>query len=151
MGCIMKKKYTISRIVICVITFLVIFIGCINEEATFRAVAAIAFTSVSLLAGFIGAPISKKIIKHGNNIPQKGRRILFYILLFPVIILLVCVSWTLIYFLMNNVSSYADQTFAEALGYALMELFILLSSFLFLIIPYIQTLIVLLLGKLIKD
>lgn len=60
------EKYRISRIVICVITFLVTFVGCINEDATFRAVAETAFTIVTSLAGLIGTPVSKRIIEYGN-------------------------------------------------------------------------------------
>jgi len=145
----MEKKYIISRVVICTLTFIISFIVLMNEDMRTRALATVIFTGVSLLAGFIATPISKRIIAYGNGISKKGRRIFFYAVLFPIAVILVCALWTLIYFLMDNAAD--SQNFAATLGQAVLEVFVLASAAFFILIPYIQTLIVLLLGKLMKD
>lgn len=145
----MEKKYIISRVVLCTLTFLISFIVLMNEDMRTRTLAAIIFTGVSLLAGFIATPVSKRIIAYGSNISQKGRRIFFYAVLFPIAIVLVCVLWTLIFFLMDH--SADSQNFAGALGQAVLEVLVLVSAAFLILVPYIQTLIVLLLGKLMKD
>ena len=145
----MENKYMISRLVLCTLTFLISFIVLMNEDMRTRALASVILAGVSLLAGFIATPISKRIMAHGNRIAQKGRRIFFYAVLFPVTVFFICASWAFIYFLMNHAAD--SQNFAATLGQAVLEVLVLASAAFFILVPYIQTLIVLLLGKLMKD
>ena len=139
----MKKKYMISRIVICAITFLIVFIMFMNEDGSFRVAGSIAFTVIAIIAGFIVTPISKRIIAYGNNISTKVSRIFFYAVLFPVTIIVAFALWILILTLFGStMNSYFS---------AMLVGLLLVFAASIILVSYIQALIVLLLGKWIED
>ena len=146
----MEKKYSTSRNIICAFTFLVSLIAFRNEDISVTIPASIIFTCISLIAGLIATPISKKIISHGNTLTAKSKRILYYFFLFLITIGFIGVFWVLIYFTMvNNTPSF--QTFSETLGYAILVVFVLIASAICILVPYMQILIILLLNKITQN
>lgn len=138
----MKIKYMISRFVISGLVFLVTFILLLHDEN--RNIFTAVLTGASLLAGFIATPVSKRIIAYGNSIFSTRTRILFYSLLFPITLILALFSWLLMSMLFLDSNT-------DTIGQVLLLIVLMVCVVSIILVSYIQTLIVLLLGKLIED
>ena len=146
---IMKKYYSVSRIVISVLAVIISLIALINEDISFKVAGATLAAVVALVTSFVATPVSKRLIRTGDDIANKYLRALYYILILPVILLIVFVIYLMIMFIYDHMEQPTE--FGAALSQALIVVFLYAAVFIAFIVPYIQTLIVLLLRKILKD
>lgn len=143
--CVMKKEYGLSRVILVVLALVAALILCQNEDYTMKQVVGFFFCSAALLAGFLGTPVSRKMIQTGDEIPNILLRILYYLgllvgsLAIAALVGVGCVTF------FGNVLPLSDGM--EGIGQALLIVLFGSALFVFLIVPYLQTIIVLLLRK----
>ena len=144
-----KKIYMISRVILVVITFIIFKIMIINEDSSWLILPFI-FSLVVFLVSFPSTFISKIFIKIGDRLDKRILKILYYIIILPaLIIFLFSGICCIIGFLYERYPSSDD--FASVLGQGLLFLFLVATVAICIIIPYIQTLLVLLLKRFVKD
>lgn len=144
----MKNSYTISRIVISVLAGVISVIALHNEHITLMLGATVLITVVALVMSFLATPVSKQMIAMGDRIMNKYLRAFYYFMLLPFILVVVYLLWILIYNFLHHMES---AEMGEALGQALIALFLGVVVFIMFIVPYVQSLIVLLLRVKRKD
>lgn len=143
--CVMKKEYGLSRVILVVLALVAALILCQNEDYTMKQVVGFFFCSAALLASFLGTPVSRKMIQTGDEIPNILLRILYYLgllvgsLAIAALVGVGCVTF------FGNVLPLSDGM--EGIGQALLIVLFGSALFVFLIVPYLQTIIVLLLRK----
>ena len=131
-----EKIYRISRIILTIMSFIIFNIVLINEDKSWLVVPVI-FAVITYMLCFLTTKISKKIISISEKISNHLLKLLYYIAL-SVIILIICIGllWIL------------DYIPANSLGQGLISLFIVVILCIGVILPYIQSLVVILLKKL---
>lgn len=144
----MKKELKISRIVIATITLIVFNIMFINEDFSWKIITPI-FAFIAYIACFPGAVVCKFLLKIGDNISNIFLKILYYVII-PIILLLFCLLIYWIGFLIFDVFPTPNEL-GPALGQAVMFSFIIIVICMFIVIPYIQALIILVLRKIIES
>lgn len=144
-----KKIYMISRVILVVITFIIFKIMFIHEDSSWVIVAFI-FSLIVFIVSFPSTLISKVFIKIGNRLDKRILKILYYAIILPALTIFLFFGCCCIISLIYDSSSIPDD-FAVALGQALLFLFLVATVAICIIIPYIQTLLVLLLKRLVKD
>lgn len=145
-----EKAYKISKIVIPVLSFLILSIMGINEESDWIIISIILST---IIFGFCfpSTWMSKKIIKTGNKINNKFLRICYYIIFLPII------DFILFYLLYAAIIFGGYKIFTrttdmgKALGQAFTILFFGFIVFVCIFIPYIQSIIVIILKYFLKE
>lgn len=140
----MKKEYKISRYIILVLTFVIFNIMFINEDKSWL-ILPFVFALITFGFSFPSTIFSKKIIKLGDNIKNKALKILFYMFL-PIVLLLLSVE-------VATIIALIFQNFLpnKSLGQGLLVLFLLSIIMIAIILPYIQTIIVLITRRIKKD
>ena len=142
----MKNSYTISRIVISVLAGIISLIVWHNEHITLMLGATVLITVVALVMSFLATPVSKQMIGIGDRIMNKFLRVFYYFILLPLILVVVYLLWRLNYYFFEHMERSAEM--GEALGKALIAVFLGVIVLIMFIVPYVQSLIVLLLrGK----
>lgn len=145
----MKKSYKISRVIIAVITFIIFSIISINEDESWNIMPLI-FAGIAWGLSFPSTLISRKLIKIGNKLKSIALKILYYVIVLPVIAFL-------IFYGMYGIGLFAFEInptpneMGAALGQALIILFCITVGTICIVLPYIQTLIVLILKGFVKD
>ena len=141
----MKKEYWISRAILCVLALIVFFIAIINEDESFNIVPFI-FTGVVFALSFISEIFSRLLIKLGDRKTKMGWKLLCYLVIpVGIMVLLMSVLW-LIAWIEGEISRKMDieyDSMGDVMSYALVYLLIMISAFIGIILPYLQTLIVL--------
>lgn len=145
----MKNSYTISRIVISVLAGVISLIALHNEHITLMLGATVLITVVALVMSFLATPVSKQMIGIGDRIMNKYLRVFYYFMLLPFILVVVYLLWRLIYYFFERMERSAEM--GEALGKALLAVFLGVVVLIVFIVPYVQSLIVLLLRVRRKD
>ena len=139
-----EKSYKISGIVLAIMTIIIFNIMFINEDESWRIIPFI-FAAIVYGLSYPSSIISKKFIKIGNKIKSNFLRILYYIFILPFFsIILFAVLCFFISLYTRTLET--PNEIGAALGQALMMLFVLVVIFICIILPYIQTLIVLILN-----
>ena len=146
---IMKKSYKLSRIILAILAFLIFNIMFINEDISWKFLSFI-FSLITFIMSFPSSIISKKIINLGNNIKNNMIKILFYIIVLPIIIFILSILIYLFNILIFDIFPISND-FATELGQGLLILFLITVEIICIIVPYIQTLIVLILKQMIKN
>ena len=146
---IMKKSYKLSRIILAILAFLIFNIMFINEDITWKSLSFI-FSLITFIMSFPSSIISKKIINLGNNIKNNMIKILFYIIILPIIIFILSILIYLFNILIFDIFPISND-FSTELGQGLLILFLITVEIICIIVPYIQTLIVLILKQMIKN
>ena len=141
----MEREYRLSRIIIAIIVMIVSFIMLINEDISVKIFGMSLFTSVALLASFLGTRVSRKMIQVGDKIPYLLLQILYYIALLSALLAAAYIL-LLIFNSITDVIPYSNEL-GIAAGQAMLTVLISSSFLVFAIIPYFQTLIVLCLRK----
>lgn len=145
----MEKLYKISSILLTVVTFIIFNIMFIDEDITWRIIPFI-FAAIVFGLSFPSSVISKKLINIGDNLESKLLRILYYVIALPIISFLVFGGICLImYFIHENIPT--PNEMGAALGQALIFLFLVAVVFICVILPYVQTVIVLILNRFVKN
>lgn len=145
----MEKIYSISRIILTVITAIVFKIMFINEHESWSIIPYILAAIVFGLS-FPSSVISKKVISVEKKIKNKMLKALYYIFALPLISVVIFAG---IYLIMIRIYNNAPSSneMGEALGNALVFLFFVVVAFIGIILPYVQTIIVLILKCIIKN
>lgn len=139
----------ISRVILVVITFIIFNIMIINEDSSWL-ILPFFFSLVVFLVSFPSTFISKVFIKIGDRLDKRILKILYYIIILPALmIFLFSGICCIIGFLYERYPSSDD--FASVLGQGLLFLFLSVASLVCIIIPYIQTLLILFLRRFIKE
>lgn len=141
----MKKEYRISRYVLLILVFLIFNIMFINEDKSWLILPPI-FALITFGLSFPSSIVSKKFIKIGDNIKNKILKILFYIFL-PIILLLISGVIIAIITLPFECFIIDVDDLGIALGQVLSFLFLIMIIIIAVILPYVQTVIVLALRK----
>lgn len=139
----------ISKVILVVITFIIFNIMIINEDSSWL-ILPFFFSLVVFLVSFPSTFISKVFIKIGDRLDKRILKILYYIIILPALmIFLFSGICCIIGFLYERYPSSDD--FASILGQGLLFLFLSVASLVCIIIPYIQTLLILFLRRFIKE
>lgn len=146
---IMKKSYKLSHIILAILAFLIFNVMFINEDISWKFLSFI-FSLITFIMSFPSSIISKKIINLGNNIKNNMIKILFYIIILPIIIFILSILIYLFNILIFDIFPISND-FATELGQGLLILFLITVEIICIIVPYIQTLIVLILKQMIKN
>lgn len=146
---IMKKSYKLSHIILAILAFLIFNIMFINEDISWKFLSFI-FSLITFIMSFPSSIISKKIINLGNNIKNNMIKTLFYIIILPIIIFILSILIYLFNILIFDIFPTSND-FATELGQGLLILFLITVEIICIIVPYIQTLIVLILKQMIKN
>ena len=145
----MKKSYRISRIILAVITVVIFNIMFINEDESWRIIPFI-FAAIVFGLSYPSSVISRKLINIGNKIESKLLKILYYVIALPIIAFLIFYGIFIIW-LSIFASVPTSNEMGAALGQGFMFLFLLAVVFIGIILPYVQTIIVLILNQFIKN
>lgn len=144
----MKKNYSISRVILTILTFILLCILFKNEDASFFKLNII-LTAIAFAISFPGAMLSKKLIKIGDNIKNKPLKVLYYLVFLPSLAIIVFLGlYAIIYTIYLNFPE--TNSLQEALSKAIWVIFNMIASVIIVTIPYLQTIIVLILKKLKK-
>ena len=139
----------ISKVILVVITFIIFNIMIINEDSSWL-ILPFFFSLVVFLVSFPSTFISKVFIKIGDRLDKRILKILYYIIILPALmIFLFSGICCIIGFLYERYPSSDD--FASVLGQGLLFLFLSVASLVCIIIPYIQTLLILFLRSFVKE
>ncbi len=143
----MEKSYKISRLILALIAFIIFKIVFINEDVSWMI--PLIFAIIVFVLSFPSSVVSKLIINIGNKLKSKLLKILFYIFLLPIQFLLFLMIYGFIATFFESIPTPNDM--GAALSIAFFCLFLVTIGTICVILPYIQTLIVLILKRLIKD
>lgn len=144
--CVMEKEYGLSRVILVVLALVIVLIIFQNEHDTMKQVAGFFFCSAALLASFLGTPVSRKMIQTGDRISHVLLRILYYVgLLVGSLAIAVLVGGGFIIITVGG----GNKLLPRGMGLNQAVLIAFLGSFLFvfLMVPCLQTIIVLFLRK----
>ena len=144
----MENEYKLSRGVVAILTLIISFIILIHEDISVKLFGMSLFTLAAFFASFPGTKVSKKMIETGDKISRLFLRILYYFAVLIVLLVFGCLLVLLFEYITNGIS-YSNEL-GIAAGQAMLTVLIGASFLIFLIIPYIQTLIVLVLRKIRK-
>lgn len=144
----MKNEYGISACVMAALTFLFFAVATINEDWSVKLACLIIFPSIVLIISMPCSRISKAIIAKADSIKSRVKRILFYVIL-PVLSLAVVGIIYIVSSLYED-SRVSTGDFAAELSRAIMFIFTMAVLLIVVLVPYIQTYIVLILRKLNK-
>lgn len=142
----MEREYRISRGVIAILAIIMSFIVLINEDISVKIAGISLFSIIAILVSFLGAKVSKLMIKIGDKISNVIFRALYYICILVVLLIMAASIWLLLLFGYYTFGV-RSREFADVLGQALILVSIGCCVFIALIVPFIQTMIVLLLRK----
>lgn len=145
----MDKDYRLARIVILIFTILFFFILLMDQDASTKFILISLFTGIIYVVALLGKGISKKMVQIGQKIKRLGLRIFYY---FLILVLILTLSVTFIHvatwYALDILPPVKDL--GEGLNIALTTIFIEMVFFIILFIPYIQALLVLIIGKIKK-
>lgn len=145
---IMKKSCMISRIFLSIITFILFQILFINEDISWKILPFI-FSLIVFVISYPSSIVSKKLIHIGDKLERKKIKILYYAIILPIILfLLLGVIIGIMYFIFELFPT--QNEFGAALGQGLLFLFMIIVITIFLVVPYIQTLIILIIRHFVK-
>ena len=139
----------ISRVVLTLLTFIIFNIMIINEDSSWL-ILPFFFSLVVFFVSFPSAFISKVLIKIGDRFDKRILKTLYYVIILPALIIFLFAGiCCIIGFLYERYPS--PDGFASILGQGLVFLFLVVVCFVCIIIPYIQTLLVLFLRRFVKE
>lgn len=141
----LSKEYKISGMFITIFVMAATFIVFHNEDISVRLFATALFTVVALITSFLGTRVSIRIIKTGDRIKNKLVKVLYYIGL-P--IALICLTWFVwVIMAVVNVKLTNTDDIGTSIGQSYILAIVAIAVCIFVIVSYIQTIIVLVLRK----
>lgn len=144
---VMEKSYKISRIILVVMAFIIFNIMFINEDVSWKILPPI-FAIIVFGVSYPSSVISRLLINIGNKLESKLLKILYYVIALPILVFMLILGIYTI-FIINTIPT--PNEFGAALGQALLGLFCVAVGAIGVIVPYIQTLIVLVLKQFVKE
>ncbi|MEE3342836.1 MAG: hypothetical protein VZS44_01955 [Bacilli bacterium] len=143
---LINKYYMISRFIIAILTFIILSI--IYKDSSLN-LGYLIFALIAFGISFPSSVISKKIINKGNKIENKTMRVLYAVALLIIIIVLLFLLYTIIPFVFESLLH--ASSFNDAIRQSLIGVFIIIVGTVCVVVPYVQTIIVLILAKFIKE
>ncbi len=143
-----NKIYRISRWVLAILVFILFNIFFINEDISWKILPPI-FALITYCLSFISTIFSKKLVNFTNSINSIIVKIILYILIIPIIIFALFLAIYIL--LINTLFTYSSNNISESLSHGLLFLFILTVFTIFIILPYIQSIVVFILKKICKE
>lgn len=148
----MKREFQWARRIIVILTALVFIVMLcsifVYDSFELLPVAGL-FVGAAWLFCFLGTGVSRKMIQIGDKISNKFLRVLYYIMLLPLVLIIWLGIWAVIEAIVDA-NDQPHQEMAEALSEAFMALFWGAVFMIFVLVPYVQSLLVLLLRKVLK-
>lgn len=144
-----KKAYTISRIIIPILTLIIFSIIFRNEESSIIKLSLI-FVIISFLASFPSTIISTKLINVGDKIKNKILKVLYYVVLLPIIAIILAIIMYIIIVYIHELLPKAKD-FNTSLGRVIAALTIAIIGIILILVPYVQTILVIIIKKIIKN
>ena len=140
----MKDAYKISRIILPIITFIVFSLFFINEESSFI-VLSLLFSLIVFGLSFPSSIFSKKMIDIGNRINNKFLKVLYYLGIPAVIAAISLLVYLGIGYLQIILTDNSTDL-ASALSRGFIFLFVIAVIVIVLLLPYVQSIIVLIIN-----
>ncbi len=141
----LSKEYKISGMFITILVMTATFIIFHNEDISVRLFATALFTVVALITSFLGTRVSIRIIKTGDRIKNKLVKVLYYIGLPIALICLTGLVWVVMAMVNGKLANTDD--IGTSFGQSYILVIVAIAVCIFVIVPYIQTIIVLVLRK----
>lgn len=146
---LMAKSYNISRVILAVMTFLIFRFMFIHEDESWNTVSFI-FGIIVFFISFPSTLISRLIIKLGDKLGYKPLKFLYYFIALPITVFILFLGiYYAIFFIADSIPT--PNEFGAALSQALWTLFFMAVGTICVVVPYIQTLIVLILKRFLKE
>ncbi len=131
-----NKTFKISRIVITILTFIIFNIMIIINQRDFFNIIPFIFAALTFAFSFPSSVISRKLISVGNSLKSKLLRILYYLLILPIISIVL--AYIILFILVTNSNN-------------LFIIFWIAIGVIGVVLPYIQTIIVLVINFFLKN
>lgn len=144
----MKRIYVISGFILSLLTYAILMYIFQNEDKSFRVVAAL-FAATTLILSIPSSFISWKIIKYGDGIDELLFKVIYYMII-PLISFGIWVMVVIFIFAITANGS-GSNDFQSALSHAIMVLFLYIASIIAIALPYVQSMLVLMLRRLMKS
>lgn len=141
----LSKEYKILGMFITILVMTATFIIFHNEDISVRLFATALFTVVALITSIIGTRVGIRIIKTGDRIKNKLVKVLYYIGLPIVLICLTGLVWVVMAVVNGKLANTDD--IGTSFGQSYILAIVAIAVCIFAIVPYIQTIIVLVLRK----
>lgn len=141
----LSKEYKISGMFITILVMAATFIIFHNEDISVRLFATALFTVATSITSILGTRVSIRIIKTGDRIKNKLVKVLYYIGLPIALICLTGLVWAVMAVVNGNLANTDD--IGTSFGQSYLLAIVAIAVCIFAIIPYIQTIIVLVLRK----
>ena len=141
----LSKEYKISGMFITILVMTATFIVFHNEDISVRLFATALFTAVALITCILGTRVSIRIIKTGDRIKNKLVKVLYYIGLPIALICLTGLVWVVMAMVNGKLTNTDD--IGTSFGQSYILAIVAIAVCIFVIVPYIQTIIVLVLRK----
>ena len=132
----MAKEYKIANILLVILSFIVFNILFINEDASWK-VLIFFFAIVTAFISYPGSFVSMLILKRGDTIKSDLVRSIYYIVILPIIVAILSV---IMYFIISSIFS---VILGNSLSGSLVTLVLIIIGIMCVIIPYAQTIIIL--------
>lgn len=141
----LSKEYKISGMFITILVMAATFIIFHNEDISVRLFATALFTVATSITSILGTRVSIRIIKTGDRIKNKLVKVLYYIGLPIALICLTGLVWAVMAVVNGKLANTDD--IGTSFGQSYLLAIEAIAVCIFAIIPYIQTIIVLVLRK----
>lgn len=141
---VINKCYKISRIILTIITFLITIILGINKLDNVIVVSII-IALFTYSVSYSSTMISKKLVGIGDKLDNNLKRVIYYFVILPIVI---AVVYSIIY-VINKVFPISNQ-FETSIAQTILFFISIELLLICIIVPYIQTLIVLVIRNFIK-
>lgn len=148
----MNREFQWARRMIVILTalvFIVILCGAFGNGFFELLPVAALFTGAAWLFCFIGMGVSRKMIQIGDKISNKFLRVLYYIMLLPLVLVVWLAIWAMIESIVESDGGFYAVP-SDPIEDALIQLFWGAVFVVILLVPYVQSLLVLILRKTLK-
>lgn len=136
----MKKSYWIARGILTALTVFICLIAMIHEDGTTRFFVTVVLSALALILSFPAERISQRMIAIGDGIAKGRKRVLYYVLLLAGLLALSLAA----YFVISAGNP-------KTLGEGLMTVFFYTVAIVAILIPYILSVLVLVIRKRVKE
>lgn len=144
----MKKAYKISRVIMVSIVFIGLSVWLIYEN-DFQLVVPSALAAITLGVSYPGSLVSRKMINFGDKLEHKIVKFIYYLVVWPVFLFMLFCVVGLMYYIYDMLPEQNDL--ASHLNSAFTFLILVAIVVLGMVVPYFQSLIVLLIRNFMKN
>lgn len=132
----MEKEYKIANILLVILSFIVFNILFINEDASWKGLIFF-FAIVTAFISYPSSFVSMLILRRGDTIRSDLVRSIYYIVILPIIVAILSV---IMYFIISGIFG---VILGNSLSGSLVTLVLIIIGIMCVIIPYVQTILIL--------